>query len=153
MFEQLPGTLTHIATGGGSVWGLNASALIYYFDFVSQNFLQAPGTLQQIAVGPNDAWGLDGFGNIYHYENSSGEFLGYGIGLPANLLAAGGDGTWVTTNADDGAWILASASPSIGSIRYGGTTGTPTFVQIAVGYGAGFWGIDSSNNVWVFVRP
>jgi virginiamycin B lyase len=59
-------SLTQIAVGGQSVWGLNASGQIFQFNPTTQKFTQVPGQLTSIAVGggtlgqPEEVWGING---------------------------------------------------------------------------------------------
>ena len=57
-FEQIPGSLSVIATGGGSVWELNSSAQIYYHYIPFQEFVQVQGSLNksQLAGMMFGAW-------------------------------------------------------------------------------------------------
>jgi hypothetical protein len=137
-FDQIAGSLSVIATGGGSLWGLNSSAQIYHY-YHGSGFGQIAGSLQQITVSGNDVWGLDGSGNIYRYDAPA--FVFYGGGY--TQVAAGGDGVWiiqpgiVLNYTDDETFFYNPFS----------------LTQLTVGYGAGVWGVDSSNRVYTFVRP
>ena len=140
MFDQIGGSLSVIATGGGSVWGLNSSAQIYYY-IHGIGFSQTAGSLQQIAVSGNDVWGLDGSGNIYRYNPKGSVFTLYFGGC--TQVATGGDGVWIIQPGI----VLNYLEPE--SFAYNPFSLT----QLAVGYGAGVWGIGPSNQVYTFVRP
>jgi hypothetical protein len=150
-FHQSPTAppLTHIATGGGDLWGLDGSAQIWHYSFQQQQWNQIPGSLQQITVGVNDVFGLDGNGNVYRFDASSGQFASVSLGgAMATQIAAGGNGVWTifTSGQPD---LVARFDPSIE--EFAQVSGT--LVQIAVGSGGGVWGVNSSNQVYVFVRP
>jgi Tectonin domain len=88
-FDQIPGALTQIAVGGGTllqsdeVWGINASGEIYRFDFTTKTLVQVPGALTQIAVGgaagygdnchPYEVWGINS-PNVYRYNYCYSQF-------------------------------------------------------------------------------
>jgi hypothetical protein len=143
-FEQVAGSLTVIATGGGAVWGLNSSAQIYDFDFGGQTFFQLAGSLQQIIVGVNEVYGIDGTNTLYQFQD--GRFVSRGTYTLGNLqIAAGGNGVWLAVSD-----IIARHYPE-------GDTGdfslSSDVKQLAVGYGAGVWAVNSSNHIYTFVRP
>jgi hypothetical protein len=141
--------LTHIATGGGDLWGLDEFAQIWHYSFQQQQWNQIPGSLQQITVGVNDVWGLDGSGNAYRYDPNSGQFASVLTpGATQTQIAAGGNGVWaIYTFGVPG--LIARFDSAIEAFY-----NEPGFlVQIAVGSGAGVWGVNSSNQVYVFVRP
>jgi hypothetical protein len=146
-FEQVAGSLTVIATGAGAVWGLNSSAQIYHYDFSSRGWRQAAGSLQQIIVGVDEVWGIDGNSTIYEY--SQGRFVEHGgtWPLPNLQIAAGGSGVWLAErefmhrlDQFSGGSVVDSSLPS-------------DVKQIAIGYGAGVWAVNSSNHIYTFVRP
>jgi hypothetical protein len=137
-FDQIAGSLSVIATGGGVVWGLNSSAQIYCY-FHGSGFVQIAGSLQQIAVSGNDVWGLDGSGNLYRYDPTSWGFLTYDGGV--TQVAAGGDGIWIVGSA-----VVNYTENDFFLYRI-------FMTQLAVGYGAGVLGVNSSNQVFTFVRP
>lgn len=144
-FVNVAGLLTHIATGGGDVWGLNGSADIFKFNFKTLAWTEIAGTLQQITVGANDVYGLDGAGKVYRYEGASGFVLIDGTNVFTQVVA-GGNGAWgINTNAAN----IVRFDPNVE-----GEIGVPGILsQIAVGYGAGVWGVNSAESVFSFVRP
>jgi len=142
-FDQIPGALSVIATSGGSVWGLNSSAQIYRFD--GAEFAQIPGSLQQIVVGVNNVFGLDGSGVLYRFDDISETFVTFAGTFVQ--MAHGGDGLWLIQSGSGNPVYLGPAE------GFRGTTNPPVLVQIAVGSGAGVWGVDSSHRVYTFVRP
>jgi Tectonin domain len=151
-FDQIAGSLTVIATGGGEIWGLNSSAQIYEFYWYTNEFTQVPGSLQQITVGASDVWGLDGDGNVYQFDNVNRGFaVSRGtVGWHSSQIAAGGDGVWglffININDPRNTWRLNSSGSEL-------HFPFPGLSQIAVGYGAGVWGLDSAHHVYAFVRP
>ena len=141
---------TRIATGGGDVWALDANAQIWHFTGQWTGIGGGyHGTLQQITVGVNDVWGLDGNGAIYRYDPYLGYFVPFQ--LPSTgfaQIAAGGDGVWgvgqnVTLYNGFRLDSLAAEFVDVGSF----------WTQVAVGSGAGVWVINSSDEVFVWVRP
>jgi virginiamycin B lyase len=150
-FHQSPTApaLTHIATGGGDLWGLDEFAQIWHYSFQQLQWNQIPGSLQQITVGVNDVFGLDGNGNVYRFDASNGQFASVSLGgAMATQIAAGGNGVWAiyTSGQPD---LIARFDPNIE--EFAQVSGA--LVQIAVGSGGGVWGVNSSNHVYVFVRP
>ena len=143
----IPNPFTHIATGGGDVWGLDEFAQIWY---LGSGWTQVPGFLQQITVGVNDIWGLDSAGNAYRYFADGSGFLQYVTEPPnATQIAGGGDGVWAITNSVGEVWRF-DANLGWGIV----TLPSPYLpVQIASGYGAGVWVVNSIGQVFIFVRP
>jgi hypothetical protein len=61
-FQQIPGSLIRIATGGGDVWGINNAVQTFHYSFSGQAFVEVPGVgLNEILVGVNDVSGITGF--------------------------------------------------------------------------------------------
>jgi hypothetical protein len=151
-FHQSPTAppLTHIATGGGDLWGLDEFAQIWHYSFQQQQWNQIPGSLQQITVGVNDVWGLDGLGNVYRYDPSTGQFVSvFTLGATQTQIAAGGNGVWAIYTFGGVPDLIARFDPEIEAFY----NEPGALAQIAVGHGGGVWGVNSSNQVYVFVRP
>jgi hypothetical protein len=143
-FEQIAGSLTVIATGGGAIWGLNSSAQIYDYDFGGQTFFRLGGSLQQIIVGVNEVYGIDGTNTLYQFQD--GRFVSRGTYDFGNLqIAAGGNGVWLAVGD-----IIARHYPEG---DFGDFSLSYDVKQLAVGYGAGVWAVNSSNQIYTFVRP
>lgn len=147
-FEQVAGSLTVIATGSGSVWGLNSSAQIFKYDFSGPDWRQVAGSLQQITVGVDEVWGFDGNSTLYEYSNTNGRFVSNGTyPLPNLQIAAGGGGVWLAERE-----FVHRVDPFSGGFLV--DLSLPSDVkQIAVGHGAGVWAVNSSNQIYSFVRP
>jgi hypothetical protein len=146
---------TRIATAarGSDVWALDANAHIWHLTPCACAWTQIGGgyygTLQQITVGVNDVWGRDGNGSIYRYNPYDSYFMlvqsennaGY-----AMQIAAGGDGVWAIEGSDSYNGLrldsLANQFVPVGSF----------WTQVAVGSGAGVFVINSSNQVFTWVR-
>ncbi len=165
-FDQIPlpsgSTIpfTHIATGGSDVWALDADAHIWHFNQFTQAWRQITsggyyGTLQQITVGVNDVWGLDGNGTVYRYDPNYVTFVSIEAGnFPAKQIAAGGDGVWaIGPEALGGVAILRFDSGPQGFQSFTPFNPPSPGAQIAVGSGAGVWVVNSSNQVYAWVRP
>jgi hypothetical protein len=141
LFHQSAGSfLTSIATGGSDVWGIINSE-IFHYSFAQEQFVQITGNLTQIAVGVNDVWGIDN-SSLYRYDPNNGGLNPFGS--PVNQVAAGGDGVWVLSEGD----IFRFDSSAEEFIEVPGE-----LQSIAVGSGAGIFGINSSNQVFTWVRP
>lgn len=148
-FDFIPGSLSVIATGGGSTWGLDRGSQIYFYRFINGAFFDnVPGSLQQITTNGSDVWGIDSFGEAVRFNPASNTFQLYFNG-PMSQLAVGGDGVWAVGPFQIGVPPTTFSFNEFDSID----NGLPVMAKIAVGYGAGVWGIDSSNRVYVFVRP
>jgi len=156
-FTQIPGASpTQISTGGGDVWAIDSNGDVYSYAFGAQKFVQVPGagagTLSQITVGINDVWGF-GFGGIqeytvYRYDPNSFAWISYGAGGGVgDQVVAGGDGVWVI-DAPDSVYHMDSLGYATGFEQVPGA-----LTSIAVGSGAGVWGVNSSHQLFVFVRP
>jgi hypothetical protein len=133
--------LTSIATGASDVWGtINSEA--YHYSFGQEQFVQTAGTMAEIAVGVNDVWGIDGSGDLYRYDPNNGGWNSFGS--PVNQVAAGGDGVWVLSEGT--VWRFDSSAEAFLEV--------PGELQsITVGSGAGIFGVNSSNQVFTWVRP
>ena len=143
-FNQSPGSsLTQIATGGSDVWGINANSQVFHYSFAQETFVQVQGpSLTQIAVGVNDVWGIDDSGDLFRYDPNNGGW--YSFGSPVNQVAVGGDGVWVLSEGS--IYRFDSSAESFVQI-------TGSLKSIAVGSGAGIFGVNDSNQVFTFVRP
>jgi hypothetical protein len=152
-FDQIvvPKPFTHIATGGGVVWGLDEFAQIYVYNFQLPQWVQVSGgfagTLQQITVGVNDAWGLDGNGVVYRFDPNGASFVQWPVAF--DQIAAGGNGVWGILNGDNRVYRLDYSSSRFVFLDLN----TSGVAQIAVGYGGGVWLVNSSHQVFTFVRP
>ncbi|MGO4883793.1 MAG: tectonin domain-containing protein [Bryobacteraceae bacterium] len=142
-----PGSLTEISTGAGDVWGLNSLGQIFQYNFAGPQWIQIAGSLHQITVGVNDVWGLDDAGNAYRYEGAAGFVMIVGGGF--TQIVAGGNGVWGIVNP--------AVYPNTTILRLDPNVQTAVAVpgvltQIASGYGAGVWGVNSADEVFTFVR-
>ncbi|MGB2602335.1 MAG: tectonin domain-containing protein [Candidatus Sulfotelmatobacter sp.] len=159
-----------VAARGSDVWALDTNAHIWHLTntciCAASDWTQVFGgydndTLQQIAVGVNDVWGRDGNGSIYRF--SSYPYGLFELVKPENnagsamQIAAGGDGVWAIEGGPD-SYNGLRFCPMCGD--YDGILGSGIFVpvgsfwtQVAVGSGAGVWVINSSNQVFTWVRP
>jgi len=154
-FTQITGSLTQISTGNGDVWGLNSSGQVFYFALGAQEFVQAPGagTFSQITVGINDVWGF-GLGGIdeytlYRYDPNSGQWISFGAsGGSGDQVVAGGDGVWIIEPPGN----IYHYDSGGQAYTFDQVTGA-TLTSVAVGSGAGVWGVNSSHQVFTFVRP
>jgi tectonin-like protein len=168
-FDQIPlpygstTPFTHIATGGSDVWALDANENIWHLDQFnlpcSCAWKQIPGALQQITVGVNDVWGLDGYGTVYRYDpnNATWVLIQHGDNVSSiyvGQIAAGGDGVWTIDKSTFSEYIDIQRFDSGPQtfFTFAPPFYTPT-AQIAVGSGAGVWVVNSSNQVYTWVRP
>ena len=151
--QMLPITspaLTQIATGGGDVWGLDASGGVWHYDFSKGAFINPIfAHFSQITVGVNDVWGVglavDGSPVLRYDPNNGDLFSVTGLKNPLSQIAAGGDGVWAIDSSSN----IFRYDPSSNS-----------FVQIigslsniSVGSGAGVFGVNAIDEVFMFVRP
>jgi hypothetical protein len=149
-------SFSQIATGGGDVWAVSSTSvgglnvwnyLPSYGGWFPGGFALSgfTGNFSQVTVGVNDVWGifsLNGSDCIIPWAATGGP--GVEFCFSVTEVAAGGDGMWILSNNT--------------ALRYdfqqsGFVPSLATVVQIAVGSGAGVWAVDSSNNVYAFVRP
>jgi hypothetical protein len=154
---------THLAVGRSQVWGLDANAQIWQYRSYASGFIQITsggyyGTLQQIAVGVNDVWGLDGNGTVYRYEPISATFLTEpNVGNLLTQITAGGDGVWAIVTSGNIPGLVTDYDPNWPSDATFSIIPSfpdpPPATQIAVGSGAGVWVVNSSNQVYAWVRP
>ena len=150
-FHQSPGSsLTQIASGGSDVWGLDADNDVFHYSFAQEEFVGAGHccmTLTQIAVGVNDAWAIDSPANsapqAVRYDPNNTDWFPIGN---ASQVAAGGDGVWILNGSDNNVYRFDSSAEGLVNVP-------GSLTSIAVGSRAGVWGINSSNQVFTFVRP
>ena len=150
-FQRTPGSLTQLAVGRTEVWGLNASNQTFRFNPSTKQFVKIPQTLTQIAVGggtlgqADEVWGINASGQIFRFNFHTQKFAPV-VGVLAQI-AAGGNGFWgVDQNG-----VVYRYLPQIGN--FGAVAGSLPFAQIAVGTGGGVWGVNSSHQVFTWVRP
>jgi hypothetical protein len=163
---------THIATGGGDTWALDANAHIWHYNQYENLWFQVTnggfdGTLQQITVGVNDVWGLDGNGTVYRYDPNNATFVLVQAGSQADVaqIAASGDGVWAITASSPGSGLCNVSrfqSYGLGTPTAGGggfqsfclsTSSSEDATQIAVGSGAGIWVVNQAGEINTWVRP
>ena len=139
-----PGSLlTQIATGGGDVWGINQNGQIFHYSFGTEQFVQVYGTLTQITVGVNDMWGINSSGSAFRFDPGTGQWIW--LGSFANQVAAGGDGVWLI-NAANNVYRFDSSADTFVQV-------SGSLISVAVGSGAGMFGVNSAGEVFTFVRP
>jgi hypothetical protein len=143
-FDNIGGSLTQVATGGGDLWGINGNDQIYYYNFYAQAFLQVTGTMQQISVGVNDVWGINEW-VLFRYDPNSFEWISFGGTV--DQVAIGGDGVWIIAPPE------AIYHYDSGGDTYSFDQVAGALKNIAVGSGAGVWGVNDSDEVFTFVRP
>jgi Tectonin domain len=146
-FDQAPGSFVQVATAGGAVWGVNVAQQLYAFNFSTGQFQYT--TLNgyfSLAADNNDCWALGPNGNIFAAGAFNGGYSASHINGTIIQLAAGDDGVW---GIDPNQRILRF-DPAVGSF----VDAPGFFTQIAVGSGAGVWGVaPNSGEVFTFVRP
>jgi hypothetical protein len=160
--DKISGPLTQIAVGGGSllqpdeVWGINASGLVYQYNFSTKAFVYVSGGIEcklcaylsysQVVVGPGyednchpyEVWGITNFGTgRYNYCSSQFESIPNPSGVSFSQIATGGGDVWGNQSSRFGyAWeYLGAAGWRLGADNAQG------FQQITVGV----------NDVWVVV--
>jgi hypothetical protein len=151
------GAWTQVGTGGGTVWateiqGTGGPAAPLIYDVALGGFLDVGegvgNSLKQFAVGVNDMWAINSSNQIVQWDwNTSNGFVA-NVEIQGTLaqIAAGGDGVWgVAANSNE---IFRLDESSDTFVQVPGA-----LTSIAVGSGAGVWGVDSSGDVFTFVRP
>jgi len=164
-FQQIPGTLQHIAAGRTEVWGLNyevpvpGGASIYRYNPSSQSFVLIAGGLGQIAVGggtplqPDQVWGVNEWGDIYQYNFSSNVF----VQMPgvAEQIAVGVGGSdvchpfevWaISTNQYIYRWNY-EVVPACGPAGWVQIANPYPFSQIVTG-DSDIWALDIIDRIW-----
>ena len=99
--------------------------------------------LIQIAVGVNDVWGINSSSEVFRYDPRTGGFNQ--VGSDSDQVAAGGDGVWLIAGANE-IWRFDSSPETFVEI-------TGSLKSVAVGSGAGVFGVNNSDQVFTFVRP
>src|SRR4029077_6473512 len=133
-FEQAFGSLVQVATAGGGVWGLSGAQQLYAFNFSTGQFQYAGvNGLVSLASDNNDVWALTGSGVTFSVGAINGGYGYSNITGTIAQLAAGDDGIW-------------GIDPNQKIYRFDPATGSFVSVsgfltQIAVGSGAGVWGV------------
>jgi Tectonin domain len=147
-FEQVPGTLSTLAVGGGDIWGINGNGDVYWFNFATLNFdpqLRPNGGLTQITVGQNDIWGL-----TPDSQTVVCDFIDCVVypGIPAmTQIQAGGDGIWAIGSAQQILRFEPAAFPHP-FVQIPGA-----LVSISVGSGCGVWGLNGAGQPLAFTTP
>jgi len=145
-FSDFDPNITQGATGGGDAWGLgNLGVICHFIIGGTVHEAECTGTsLTRIAVGVNDVWGINGSSQVFRYDPNTGTFDLVISG--GGQVAAGGDGVWALDTSNNvyrwdpsSEWWVQIVGSSLNSI--------------AVGSGAGVWGVNSSDQVFTFVRP
>ena len=146
-FDSIPGFLTQISTAGGAVWGINSSAELFAFNFSNQTFQDTKiGTAVFLAADVNGVWALGTNEGIFWVGAFAGQFAFSKFPGTLQQIAAGGDGVWGINSSQS----IFRLDPSSGT--FVNVSGFLT--QIAVGSGAGVWGVaPNSGEVFTFVRP
>jgi hypothetical protein len=142
-FDEISGSLSHVATSDGDVWGISSSGTISHFNFAKGFFVGVSGILSQIAVGVNDMWGVNSSNSVFRYDPFTAEFNA--IVSSISQVSAGGDGVWVIDTSTH-IWRFDSGSEAFVNVQ-------GNLNSISVGSGAGIFGVNSSGNVFTFVRP
>jgi Tectonin domain len=150
---------THIATGGGVLWALDAKENIWRWN--GHFWRLVSGFLQQITVGVNDVWGLDGYGTVYRYDPNTDMFALVQAGdntsdTYVGQIAAGGDGVWaiqIGTIFPFNQYITIDRFDSGPQGIQGYVPFDSPGAQVAVGSGAGVWVVNDSEQVFAWVRP
>lgn len=144
-WQQIPGQLSSLSVGGGEVWGL-AWGQIWRFNTDTQSgWTQIPGVLTSLAVGSDGVWGVNASQQVFQFSSATQTFVQI-PGATLTSVAAGGNGVW-GLNASHQVFRYQAVnrtfvlSPSV------------LLNQITVGSGGGVWGIDTANNIRVFVTP
>ena len=145
------GNIIQAATGAGDVWGLQrahnplAADPFQFLDSQGElNFLFSSGSpLTQIAVGVSGVWGVNNSNQVYRYDPNTTGFDQVAGTLVQ--IAAGGDGVWGLDPLGQ-IWLWDPSSASF--VQVDGV-----FKSFAVGSGAGVWAVNSSGQVFTFVRP
>jgi len=159
IFDAVPGVLSQIAVGVGNqdkchpyeVWGVNSAHAIFRYNNCSKEFVKVSGLLSQVATGGGDVWGLSSSNteNIFHFNFATQKFVSVQgvLSLAASIaqVAAGGDGVWAVSTAT----TIGRFDPSAESLI--GVQGN--LKSIAVGSGAGVFGVNDSDAVFAFIRP
>ena len=71
-WNNLPGSLKHIAINNGKVYGTNINDSIYGADDVKNlNWVQLPGSLKQVSVSDNVVCGVNMYDDIYCNDNQN----------------------------------------------------------------------------------
>jgi hypothetical protein len=141
-WDQVSGSLTDLALGGGDMWGLNYKGDVFRFNSSTGRLDQLPGTLTQLTVGPNGFWGLY-MNQIYQFNNNIQNFSQ----LPGSLMQiqAGGDGVWGITSTLQ---VVRLEPASSSFVQIPGV-----FSAVSVGNGSGVWGIDRNRQPYRLSTP
>lgn len=145
-WEQVPGQLASLSVGGGEIWGLNFSGQIWRFNTTAQSgWTQIPGLLTTIAVGADGVWGVNASQQAFQFNPASQTFVQIS-GAVLTYVAAGGNGVW-GFNASHQVFRYQAV------MRTFSLSPNVVLNHISVGSGGNVWGIDTANNIRVFVTP
>jgi len=147
VFESLPINLFffQVSTAAGAIWGLNTDSHLLVWNF---NTLQFQDTGQSgfasIAADGNDVWVLTGGTfDIFAVGAFNGSYGASRINGTLVQLAAGDAGVW----GIDANLKIYRFDPAVGSF----VIVPGSLAQIAVGSGAGVWGVTNTGQVFTFV--
>jgi len=90
----------------------------------------------------NDVWGINSSSELFRFDPNNSQWNQIGFAVQ---VAAGGDGVWVIDESSN-PWRFDSSAESFIEV-------TGDFKSIAVGSGAGIFGVSPSNQVSTWVRP
>ncbi len=138
--------IAQVAVGsGGSIYGLDASGNVYYYNAQSQALVQIPGTLSSIAVGGNGAvWGLNSSQEIFQLQNAPMRPYQTLTSVPGSLsqISVGADGSVWGVSGNTGEYF----NPGTQTFLAGSVP--PALAQISVGAGGDVWALDTSGSIY-----
>ncbi len=149
-------SLVQIATGGGDIWATDSQENFWEYlgaaGWGNGGGLHIP--IPQIAVGVNDVWVIFANGWIWNFavDDFGSSVVLFQPTWSPTQIATGGDGVWVLYNTSDASGLIARYDFQQAGFSSPFSLTSPA-VQIAVGSGAGVWVVDSSGQVYAFVRP
>jgi hypothetical protein len=163
-FDQIstPDPFAQVAVGPDNVWAIDENSCVWqwgvsvWIEFFPATFPGPPCVEQQIAAGMTSAFAIDQYGYLDRWDNladgavapssySHGDFYGAPV-----QVAAGGDGAWGIAEFTGPVYSIYRVDP-LNPYIYVSAPFTPA--SVAVGSGTGVWAIDTSRNVYAWVRP
>jgi len=161
-FNQITGNLSQIAVGEGkAVWGINSAGDVYQYDFTTLAFVHQGGSLQlsQISVGEATSagsagvWGIGLTGGIHYWNGLAFELFNQGAIVDGEqtpkYVSVGQSAPWILDN-NGHAWLFNNNTGFFDGPIGASSGGQQVLTQISVGSDLFAWGINSSDDIFVY---
>ncbi len=139
-------SIAQVAVGsGGSIYALDASGNIYFYNGQSRALVQIPGTLSSISVGGSGAvWGLNSAQEIFTLQNAPTRGFQALTSVPGSFsqISVGADGSVWGVSGNAGEYFNPATQTFLA------VSVPPALAQISVGAGGNVWALDTSGSIY-----